>query len=66
MGIILTYLKSEKIKIKAIGSTINLLALFMAVGKHLAERISVENGISLEAAESIVIDCVKDGMKTIN
>ncbi len=56
----------KKIKIKAIGSTINLLALFMAVGKYLAERISVENGISLEAAESIVIDCVKDGMKTIN
>lgn len=66
MGIILTYLKNEKIKIKTIGSTLDLLALFMSVGKYLAERISVENGISLEAAESIVIDCVKDGMKTIN
>ncbi len=66
MEIILTYSKNEKAKIKTIGNTLNLLTLFVSVGKYLAERISAEKGISLKAAESIVVDCVKDGMKTIN
>ncbi len=66
MGIILTYSKNGKAKIKTIGNTLNLLTLFVSVGKYIAERISAEKGISLKEAENIVVDCIKDGMKVVN
>lgn len=65
MGIIFAYSRNKKAKIKAIGGTLNLLTLFVAISEYLAERISIEKGVSLEKAENIVIDCIKDGMKTI-
>lgn len=65
MEIIFASIKGEKAKVRAIGKTINLLTLFIAISKCLAARISKENGVSLEKAEDIVVDCIKDGMKTI-
>lgn len=65
MKIIFATLKGEKAKVKAIGKTLNLLTLLVAISKCLAERISAEKGVSLEKAEDIVVDCIKDGIKTI-
>ncbi len=65
MEIIFAYLKNKKAKVKAIGKTLNLLNLLVAINKCLAERISQEKGMSLTEAEDIVVDCIKNGMKTI-
>ncbi len=65
MGIIFAILKNEKTKVKALGKTLNLLVLLVAMSKCLAERISKEKRISIGEAEIILIDCIKDGMKTL-
>lgn len=65
MKIIFAYIKNQKAKVKAVGKTLNLLVLQVAISKCLAERISEEKGVSLEEAENIVVDCIKDGMKTV-
>lgn len=51
---------------KSKGKTLSLLTVLFAISKYLAERIAKEKEASLEKAENIVIDCVKDGMKTID
>ena len=66
MGIIVTYIKYKKAKIKTIGNTLQLLTLLVSISKYLAERISNEKGISLKEAENLVVDCIKDGMKVVN
>ncbi len=66
MGIIVTYIKYKKAKIKTIGNTLKLLTLLVSISKYLAERISNEKGISLKEAENLVVDCIKDGMKVVN
>ena len=65
MGIVLAYSKNKKAKVKAVGKTLNLMTLLVAVSKCLSERISKEKGVSLKEAEDIVVDCIKDGMKTV-
>lgn len=65
MKIIFATIKGERAKVKTIGKTLNLTILLVAISKFLAERIAKEKGVSLEKAENIVIDCIKDGMKTI-
>lgn len=65
MKIIYATLKGEKAKVKIVGKTLNLLALLVAISKSLSERISEEKVVSLEKAEDIVMDCIKDGIKTI-
>ena len=65
MGIIITFTKKEKVKVKVAGKTLSLLTLLVAISKYLAERISEEKGVSLEEAKDIVVDCIKDGIKTI-
>lgn len=65
MGIVFACSKNKKAKVKAVGEILDLLTLLVAVSKFLAERISEENGVSLEKAEDIVMDCIKDGMKTV-
>lgn len=65
MEIICVYTKNKKAKVKALGKTLNLLTLLVAISKCLAERISQEKGVGLEEAEGVVVDCIKDGMKTI-
>lgn len=64
MEIVFACLKSKKAKVKAVGKTLNLMTLLVAISKCLVERISEEKGMSLEKAEDIVVDCIKDGMKT--
>lgn len=66
MKLIFAYAKNQKAKVKAVGKTLSLLTLLVAISKCLAERISEEKGVSLEKAENIVVDCIKDGMKTID
>lgn len=65
MGFIVAYLKKKKTKVKAVGKTLNLVMLLVSISKCLAERISEEKGVSLEKAEDIVVDCIRDGMKTV-
>lgn len=59
------YLHIQKIKtkVKAVGKTLSLLILVVSISKCLSERISKEKGVSLEQAEVIVVDCIKDGIK---
>lgn len=66
MKIIFATLKGEKAKVKTVGKTLSLLALLVSISKCLAERISEEKGVGLDEAENIVIDCIKDGTKTID
>lgn len=65
MGILFAYSKNKKAKVKTIGKTLGLLTLLVAISKCLAERISEEKGISLEKADDIVVDCIKDGIRTV-
>lgn len=59
------YSKNKKAKVRAVGKTLELLTLLVAISKCLVERLSEERGVSLEKAEDIVVDCIKDGMKTV-
>lgn len=65
MGIIFAFTKNKKAKVKAAGKTLSLLTLLVVISKCLVERISEEKGVSLEEAESVVVDCIKDGLKTV-
>ncbi|MCI8374839.1 MAG: hypothetical protein HFI29_05300 [Lachnospiraceae bacterium] len=64
-GILFVYCINEKVKMRAVGKTLSLLTLFVSIGKFLAERISKEQGVSPAEAENIVVDCIKDGIKTV-
>lgn len=57
--------KNKKVKVRAVGKTLDLLTLLVAISKCLTERILEEKGVSLEKAEDIVVDCIKDGIKTM-
>lgn len=65
LGILIAFTKNQKAKVKAVGQTLDLLTLLVAISKCLSERISSEKGVSLKEAENIVVDCIKDGMRTI-
>ena len=65
MEIIYAYTKNQNAKVKARGKTLSLLILMVAISKCLAERISEEKGKGLEKAENIVINCIKDRLKTM-
>lgn len=60
------YIKNQNTNVKEVGKTLSLLTLLVAKSKYLAERISKEKGVSWKEAENIVIDWIKDGMKTAN
>ena len=66
MKIIVAYSRNKRTKINAIGNTLSLMSLLVAISKLLAERISEEKKINIEDAEKIVIECVSDGMKSVN
>lgn len=65
MKIIFVHTKKQKAMVKVVGKTLSLLMLFVAISKCLAERILKEKETGVKEAEDIVIDCIKDGMKTI-
>lgn len=65
MKIIFAYIKNQKAKVKAVGKTLDLLTLLVAISKCLTERISEEKLVSFEEAENVVVDCIKDGIKTL-
>ncbi len=65
MGIVFASSKNKKAKVKTVGKTLDLLTLLVAISKCLTERILEEKGVSLEKAEDIVLDCIKDGIKTM-
>lgn len=65
MGIVFACSKNKKAKVKAVGKTLDLLTLLVAISKCLTERILEEKEVSLEKAEDIVLDCIKDGIKTM-
>lgn len=65
MKIIFACIKNQKAKVNVIGKTLDLLTLLVTISKCLTERISEENGVSVKEAEDIIVDCIKDGLKTI-
>ncbi len=66
MAIIFAHSTREKAKIKAVGSTLNLLTLLVSISKLLAEKVAIEKNISMSEAEKFIMECVSDGMKTID
>ena len=65
MKIIFARLKKHKVKVKTIGTALDMLTLLAAICKDFAEKISTEKNVSIEQAEDIVFDSVKSGMKTV-
>lgn len=65
MGIVFASSKNKKAKVKTVGKTLDLLTLLVAISKCLTERILEEKGVSLKEAEDIVVDCIKEGIKTV-
>lgn len=47
---VFAYTKNQKAKVKAVGKTLSLLMLVVAISKCLTERISQEKGVSVEKA----------------
>lgn len=68
MGVIFTYLKPKKkmARMIAVGKTLQLLMLLVNMSKYLVERISQEKDMNMEKAEVFVLNCIRDGMKTID
>lgn len=65
MGIMVAITNKKIAKIKAIGKATNLLILLVAISECMIKKISKEKGVSLQVAEDLVIDCIKNGTKTI-
>lgn len=65
MEIIFAIKKRKTGKVKSIGNTLDLLSLLVSISKTLAERIAKEKEISKENAERLVVECINDGMKTV-
>ena len=65
MKIILAYSRNKKCKIKTIGNTLDLLTLFLAISKSLAEKISNEKEINISDAEKFIVECIYSETKTI-
>ena len=57
--------KNQKAEIKAVGKTVDLLILLVAISKCLTERISKKKEVSIGEAEDMVVDCIRDYMKTV-
>ncbi len=65
MGIVFASSKNKKAKVKATGKTLDLLTLLVAINKCLAEKISEERNMDVKDAETFIINCISDGIKTI-
>lgn len=65
LGIVFACSKNKKAKVKAVGKTLDLLTLLVAISEYLAERISKERNIDMKSSEKFIIDCISDGIKTI-
>lgn len=65
LGIVFASSKNKKAKVKAVGKTLDLLTLLVAISECLAERISKERNIDMKSSEKFIIDCISDGIKTI-
>lgn len=67
MAIILSTLNAKKKKgrTKYIGSFFNVLLLYTGISKDVIERVAEEKNLSKERAEDFVIECIRDGVKTV-
>lgn len=67
MAIILSVLNAKKQKGRTwlIGSLFNVLLLFIGISKDIIEKVAEEKNLSMERAEDFVIECIRDGVKTI-
>lgn len=66
MGIVFSIKNKEIGKVWIVGKAFDNLTLLVSISKVLAKKVSIEKGISIEKAEEIVVDCIKDGMNTIS
>lgn len=55
----------QKVKVKMIGKTANLLTITVAVCRFVAERISEEKGVELNESIEFVAECIKEGHSTL-
>lgn len=67
MAIILSRLNKKKQKGRNtyIGSFFNILLLFIGMSSDIIERVAEEKNLSRERAEDFVIECIRDGAKTV-
>lgn len=66
MTIILALGKKGKVKVKAIGEKVDTLLLLVAISKALSDKMAKENRMSEKEADKIIVDCVENGIKSIN
>lgn len=65
MAFIFARTKKDKGIVTSYGNTLDSLMLLTAIAKNTAEKLAEEKEISLAAAQNKVIDCIKDGINTV-
>ena len=63
---IFAFSKGNKIKSKTIGEMKYCIALLAAISKLLSEKLSEQNGLSVEESQRRIIKCIEEGMKSGN
>lgn len=65
MATMIAISKGKKGKVISFGKTVDLLTMIATSSRALAERVQKEKGVSLENAEEIIIECIRDAMKAL-
>ena len=65
MGTMIAISKGKRGKVILFGKTLDLLTMIATSSRALAERVQKEKGVSVENAEEIIIECIREGMKVL-
>ena len=65
MGTMIAISKGNRGKVISFGKTVDLLTMMVTSSRALAERVQKEKGVSMEKAEEIIIESIRDGMKVL-
>lgn len=66
LDFIFAYSKHGKAKTWRTRKLVSSLALLTAVSKTLVEQVSKEKKLDISDAQDFVLECIRDGIKTIN
>lgn len=65
MGIVISLLYRNKVKVTCIGKTIDILILIASMSSALVDKVSKEKGVDIEKAKKIIIECIESGIRTL-
>lgn len=66
MNFVICFSGNEKCKVKLKGTSIKVLAMIVSVCNAAAEIIAKEKNLKSEEAMEFLIECIRDGHKTLN